>query len=131
MSPSLAKQPPSSTAFVLSYPTPKVLLVTINKAKARNSIGLAEHWEADAIFKWFDSEPSLFVAIVTGSGDVAFCAGMDLKQQGSADRADLLSRVGLPKNGFAGLSQRIGRKPVIAAVNGLALGGGFEICLNR
>ena len=130
MSGTATTAPPPSKAFALSYPAPGVLLVTINKPATRNSISLLEHWEADAIFTWFDVEPSLRVAIITGAGDLAFCSGQDLKQQGSLDQNDLLRRVGLPRSGFAGLSLRVGKKPVIAAVNGLALGGGFEICLN-
>lgn len=122
--------PPHSKAFALSYPASGVLLFTINKPATSNSISLLEHWEADAIFTWFDAEPSLRVAIITGAGDNAFCSGQDLKQQGSLDQNDLIRRAGLPRSGFAGLSLRVGKKPVIAAVNGLALGGGFEICLN-
>ncbi|MCJ1305897.1 hypothetical protein MMC08_008714, partial [Hypocenomyce scalaris] len=54
----------------------------------------------------------------------------DLKEQASPAEGKLLRRVGLPPSGFAGLSRRVGKKPVIAAVNGFAVGGGFEICLN-
>jgi enoyl-CoA hydratase/carnithine racemase len=98
-----------------------------------NSIPSYAHWEAESIFTWFDKEPSLRVAIITGAGKKAFCAGQDLIEQ-SKLRSEKTPPVGgtlrHPKSGFAGISRRVGKKPIIAAVNGFALGGGFEICLN-
>ena len=130
MVPDLASPPPAVTDFLLSYPVPGVILATINKPKARNSLSIQQHWEADELFRWYDDESSLRVAIITGVGETAFCAGQDLKEQASPAEGKLLRRVGLPPSGFAGLSRRVGKKPVIAAVNGFAVGGGFEICLN-
>ena len=96
-----------------------------------NSIPYPAHWEADAIFEWFDTEPSLRVAIITGAGSKAFCAGQDLIEQASFRKSPPpVSARRHPPSGFAGVSRRVGKKPVIAAVNGFALGGGFEICLN-
>ena len=92
----------------------------------------ASHWECASLLTWFDSEPTLRIAIITGSGR-AFCAGQDLSEQrelaagrGGDRHPGTLTH---PRSGFAGLSRRVGKKPVVAAVNGLALGGGFEIVL--
>ena len=126
--------PPPNDSVLISYPTPAILLVTINRAKQMNSIPFPIHWHLHRIFEWFDREPSLRVAIVTGAGPKAFCAGQDLIELGKRDPRELEEKPYLamhpPSTGFAGLSRRVGRKPVIAAVNGFALGGGFEIVLN-
>lgn len=90
----------------------------------------AAHWEMDAFWKWFDLEPSLTVAILTGSGR-AFSAGADLKEWDnsmSAD-ADPKDRLGNAP-AFKPLSRRLGKKPVIAAVNGLSMGAGTEFAVN-
>jgi enoyl-CoA hydratase/carnithine racemase len=135
--------PPQSPFFLLTYPSPHVLLVTINREKQRNAINNQAHWDADAIFTWFNDEPSLRVAVVTGRGSRAFCAGQDLIEQNAnasspssapsspSNRGDSgIKKLPLPPGGFMGVSRRRGKKPIVAAVNGFALGGGFEICLN-
>jgi hypothetical protein len=76
--PSLASPPPTQTYALLSFPSPNILLVTFNRPQSLNCVNIAGSWELDALFTWFDNEPSLRVAIVTGSGR-AFCAGADLK----------------------------------------------------
>ena len=108
--------------------------MTINRPSAMNSLPSASHWEAEALLSWYDNEPSLRVLIITGAGKKAFCAGQDLIEQAEfrtgTKEVDMAARRH-PPSGFAGISRRMGKgKPIIAAVNGFALGGGFEICLN-
>lgn len=84
------------------------------------------------VFDWFDQEPNLRVAIITGAGKKAFCAGQDLIELGKIRSKQIQASPALmrhPLSGFGGISRRAGKKPIIAAVNGFALGGGFEIVL--
>jgi acetyl-CoA C-acetyltransferase len=99
-----------------------LLEVTINREAARNSLPVPAHHELAAIFDAYEADPELWVAIVTGAGEKAFCAGADLK---TAGRGPMV----MPMSGFAGLTSRSKTKPVIAAVNGAAFGGGFETAL--
>lgn len=130
MAQSLATQPPPAPSYILSYPAAHIILITINRPKAMNSLPYASHWEAAALLDWFDEEPSLRVAVLTGAGDKAFCAGQDLIEQATLSRKPQPKQLMThPFSGFMGVSRRTGKKPIMAAVNGFALGGGFEIVL--
>ncbi|GCB18542.1 carnitinyl-CoA dehydratase [Aspergillus awamori] len=122
---------PSSNTITLSLPHPHVLLVTLSRPKALNSISTAGHHDLDAIWTWMDNEPSIRVGILTGSGR-AFCAGADLKEWNSTVQTPNQPSQArtMPPTGFGGLSRRSGKKPIICAVNGLCLGGGCEMVLN-
>ncbi|MEV0544521.1 crotonase/enoyl-CoA hydratase family protein [Nocardia salmonicida] len=98
-------------------------ILTINRPAARNAISKAVTIAMAAEIDRFESDDDIRVLIVTGAGDTAFCAGADLKSM--KDGRPVVHELG----GLAGITSRAFVKPLIAAVNGFALGGGMEICL--
>jgi enoyl-CoA hydratase/carnithine racemase len=102
----------------------RLTIVTINRPEVMNALHPPANFELEKAFDAFAQDPEQWVAIITGAGDKAFSAGNDLKHQAAGNP------ITIPPNGFAGLTARYNlNKPVIAAVNGLAMGGGFEIAL--
>ncbi|HLN06692.1 MAG TPA: enoyl-CoA hydratase-related protein, partial [Acidimicrobiales bacterium] len=102
-----------------------VELVRLNRERARNAIDGPTTRALGAIFDELTEDPEVWAVVLTGTGDRAFCAGMDLKAFASGEAAEIMSSAG----GFAGIAARRFPKPLIAAVNGVALAGGFEIVL--
>ena len=99
-----------------------ILTITIDRPEVLNALHLDAHLELDRAFDRYAADPGLRVAIVTGAGERAFCVGTDLKSLAVTGDYDY------PPGGFAGITKRFDLwKPVIAAVNGLCLGGGVEI----
>lgn len=100
----------------------RVLVLTMNRPRARNAVSVAMAEQIAAALDLLDRRDDLSVAVITGA-DGTFCAGMDLKAFGRGERPVIEDR------GFAGVVERPPDKPLIAAVEGWALAGGFEVVL--
>lgn len=100
----------------------RVLVLTLNRPEVRNAIDTETAWAISNALDLLDSDSQLSAAVVTGAGGT-FCAGMDLKAFLAGEKPSVGAR------GFAGFVEQPPAKPVVAAVEGTALAGGFEIVL--
>jgi enoyl-CoA hydratase len=111
-----------ATDLVLTERHDGVLTITINRPRQKNAISREVAVQVAAALDLLDSDPSLSVGVLTGAGGT-FSAGMDLKAFANGQTPIL------PGRGFGGVTQAVVRKPLVAAVEGWALGGGFEMAL--
>ena len=105
----------------------KVCTITLNREKAMNSISIALLDELIEAFESIRFDENIRVVIVTGSGEKAFCAGADLKERLTLSEKEVKQFIYKIRTGFNMIANF--PKPVIAAVNGIALGGGTELAL--
>ncbi len=121
------------SANILCESHGRVRLITINRPEKMNSLDLAANNEFVEIWRAFEEDDEAHVAVVTGAGDKAFCAGADLKTYTMA-----FARTPAPEfrrrytngPGFGGITRNMDVfKPIVAAVNGFAISGGFELAL--
>jgi enoyl-CoA hydratase len=111
-----------ATELVLTERHDGVLTITINRPAQRNAVNREVAVQVASALDLLDSDPSLSVGVLTGAGGT-FSAGMDLKAFANGQTPIL------PGRGFGGVTQAVVRKPLVAAVEGWALGGGFEMAL--
>ncbi|MEH7112500.1 crotonase/enoyl-CoA hydratase family protein [Neobacillus niacini] len=104
-----------------------IAIITFNRPEAMNSVNQKLWLETGAALKQFNEDPALWVAILTGAGDRSFCAGADLKEMATGNGTITAE---MKEMGFAGIVKNYVSKPIIAAVNGFALGGGCEIAIS-
>ena len=109
-------------ATVLTDDVDGVLVITINRPKAKNAVNLSVAQGVAAALDRLDSDDALRVGVLTGAGGT-FCAGMDLKAFVSGEFPQIEGR------GFCGMTERSADKPLIAAVEGYALAGGCELAI--
>ena len=105
-----------------------IAVLTLNRPQAMNALSADLRQEFGLAIARLDSDPSVSVCVLTGAGDRAFCAGLDLKEIRTDPRVLRLA-TGDDPAGNPAVALGLMRKPIIAAVNGVAITGGFELAL--
>ncbi|UZJ52430.1 hypothetical protein CBS101457_001750 [Exobasidium rhododendri] len=140
MSSTTARFPSVGEHLILSTPAPHIIMMKMNRPKQLNAMSYEMERDMKKVLDWVEEEPSVWVVILTGNGR-AFCAGQDLKsfmdaannESTSDDNfgSDVSSHARrIEDGGFGSVSTRRLSKPIIAAVDGPAMGGGTELVLN-
>lgn len=107
-----------------------VTTILLNRPEAMNAIDTAMHHALEAAFDDYSADTSQRICLIRGVGGRAFCAGSDLKDVSALIKSGRRLEETYPKHGYAGLIERFDLdKPLVAVVDGVALGGGFEIAL--
>ena len=110
------------------HPADGVAVLTINRPDKMNSISPDTHQAMETALAQLESDASVRCIVLTGAGDRAFCAGADIAQMLPKIKSDILAGDDTPR--FCGIThQPLTRKPLIAAINGIAMGGGLELAL--
>lgn len=116
-----------SFEFIKTERDDKLFTLTINRPEVMNAISPAASHEMARALDEFEADDTLWVAIITGAGDDAFCSGGDISVMADAKTDEDYQ---MPASGYGGMTNRRScYKPIIAAVNGMAYGGGFEVAL--
>lgn len=119
-----------SYQFVTVALADHVTTITLSRPEVLNAIHPPMHAELQRVLDDFAADAAQRVCVITGAGSRAFCAGSDLKYAASHGLSARDLQGSYPRSGYAGIAQRFDlAKPVVAAVNGAALGGGFEVVL--
>ena len=111
----------------VEYVTPHIVKVTLNRERQANALSLALLEELQETLSRINEENDVRVVMITGAGAKAFCAGADLKERANMNEEQVRHAVGMIRSTMDMVEQL--SQPVIAAINGIALGGGTELSL--
>lgn len=112
---------------ILSIQEEKIAIITLNRPEKANALSVQMLTELQEILQTIKYNPSIRCVVITGAGEKAFCAGADLKERATMNKEEVRKTVALIRKTINDIEEL--PKPVIAAINGIALGGGTELAL--